>query len=146
MATLTSIPRSVLIYGLLGLIPFLAPPVAGVIFPEARAIAATALGVYAALILSFLGGARWGLAIARPAPKASVVTLAMASSLAAWALLLWPEGWERARLLGLAVALGLHWVWDMRGQGLPVWYPTLRTVLTIGAVIGLIAGAAVLTP
>jgi hypothetical protein len=34
----------------------------------------------------------------------------------------------------------------MRGQGLPVWYPTLRTVLTIGAVIGLIAGAAVLTP
>jgi hypothetical protein len=139
-----AIPPVVLIYGLLGVIPFLAPPVAGVLFPEFRAIAGTVLSLYAALILSFLGGARWGLAVATPAPKPAVVSLAMLPTLAGLALLMLPEPYAQARLLGLALALGLHWLWDIRGRGLPAWYASLRTILTAGAVIGLVAGALLL--
>jgi len=131
-------------YGLLGLIPFLAPPLAGTIFPHLRAIAAFILVLYGALILSFLGGARWGLAVARPSPRASVVTLAMLPTLVGLALLALGDA-RRAQMLGLAAALGLHWLWDLRGEDLPAWYPDLRTLLTAGAAIGLVAGAMLLT-
>ena len=41
----------------------------------------------------------------------------------------------------LAAALVLHYIWDLRSPGLPVWYPRLRLILTAGAVAGLAAGA-----
>ncbi len=138
-------PRPVAIYGLLGLIPFLAPPIAGLVRPDYAGLAAAVLAAYGALILSFLGGARWGIEIARPAPRTTIVSLAMLPSLAGLALLILPAGWRQAQLLGLAAALVLHWLWDLCSRGdLPGWYPGLRTVLTAGAVAGLIAGAIVL--
>ena len=76
------IPGMVLIYGVLGLIPFLAPPLIGLVLPGYRKSAASVLALYGALILSFLGGARWGLAIGRPEPDAGVVTSAMIPTLA----------------------------------------------------------------
>lgn len=138
-----AIPRAVLIYGLLGLIPFLAPPVAGVVWPNLRPVMLTILTLYAALILSFLGGARWGLAVGAPAPDTRTVSLAMLPTLAALALLLAPS--DLLTCLGLAAALLTHWLWDLRGAGLPAWYARLRTILTVGAVAGLLAGAALLT-
>lgn len=137
----TPVPRSVLVYGLLGLIPFLAPPLAGAFIPGAGPVAAPVLSLYGGLILSFLGGARWGMAVTKAEPRAAVITLAMLPSLVALALLLIPPDLRRVQLLGLAAALGLHWLWDLRGEGLPAWYARLRTPLTAGAVIGLFAGA-----
>nr|WP_294519130.1 DUF3429 domain-containing protein [uncultured Rhodopila sp.] len=134
-------PRLVLTYGLLGLIPFFAPPVIGFALPGARVLAGTVLALYAALILSFLGGARWGLAVGRPEPDAGAVSLAMLPSLAGLGLLLAPGG---VRLPLLAAALALHWLWDVRSAGLPAWYPRLRSLLTAGAVLGLLAGAVTL--
>jgi len=136
----------VLVYGLLGLVPFLAPPLVGTLFPDVKDVAATVLALYGGLILSFLGGARWGLAVAHPSPLASVITLSMIPTLAALALLLLPAHTRLAQLLGLAVALVLHWLWDLRGKDLPAWYAGLRTMLTVGAAIGLVAGAILLTP
>nr|WP_294543106.1 DUF3429 domain-containing protein [uncultured Rhodopila sp.] len=135
------IPRVVLAYGLLGLIPFLAPPLIGLVLPGCRAPAATILAFYAALILSFLGGARWGLAVDHPVPDSKIVSRAMLPTVAGLALLLAPD---RVRLPGLAAALALHWLWDIRSAGLPAWYPGLRSVLTAGAVLGLAAGTVLL--
>jgi hypothetical protein len=137
-----SVPRVVLTYGLLGLIPFLVPPLAGLFWPGYRAWAASLLALYGALILSFLGGARWGMAVGEPHPDAKIVSLSMLPTVAGFALLVTPD---LVRLPGLAAALALHWLWDIRSSGLPVWYPTLRSLLTAGAVLGLVAGAVLLT-
>ena len=135
-------PRLVLVYGLLGLIPFLAPPLVGAALPASKDLAATVLALYGALILSFLGGARWGLTVGRAAPDPRVVSLSMLPTLAGLALLLAPN---EVRLPGLAAALALVWFWDVRDPDLPVWYPVLRSLLTAGAVIGLLSGWFVLT-
>lgn len=138
-------PLVVLTYGLLGVVPFLAPPLAGAVFPAVKSVAALVLALYGGLILSFLGGARWGLAIVNPAPSSELVSLAMIPTLVGLALLVLPADDRRIQLLGLAAALAVHWLWDISAGNLPAWYPRLRTILTAGAVTGLVAGAMVLT-
>ena len=135
-------PRVVLIYGLLGVLPFLAPVAAEAVFPGVREAAAAVLALYGALILSFLGGARWGLAVSRPAPSFVVVSLAMLPTLVGLGLLVAAS--RPVQLFGLAVALAVHWVWDVRADDVPAWYPRLRSVLTAGAVAGLVGGGFVL--
>lgn len=137
-------PRVVLVYGLLGLIPFLAPPVLGGLFPDWSALAAHGLALYGGLILSFLGGARWAMAVRQPPVNGLTVSLAMLPTLVALALLLLPAHLRAVQLAGLAGGLLIHGVWDIRSRGLPDWYPRLRLVLTLGAVAGLSAGALVL--
>jgi len=138
------IPPVVLIYGVLGLAPFLAPPLVGVLAPDFSGLAATGLALYGGLILSFLGGARWGMAVIEDRPRGAVVTLAMIPTLVGLALLMLPPSAQTAKLVGLAAALGMHLVWDLCSPGLPSWYPSLRILLTAGAVAGLVAGAALL--
>ena len=138
------IPGSILFYGLLGLVPFLAPPLLGLWVPaHAPFLALVVLG-YAALILSFLGGARWGAEAQRPAPRFGVVTLSMLPTLAGLLLLLAPGLSRPAQLTAMAALLILHFAWDVRSSGLPPWYPRLRALLTFGAVMGLMAMAAMM--
>lgn len=136
-------PLIVLIYGLFGVIPFLAPAISGMIFPETRTIAAHVLILYGGLILSFLGGARWAFANTDQPPNPALISASMAPSLVALGVFILPS--QRIQIWGLAAALGLHWLWDIRSRNLPGWYPTLRTQLTVGAVAGLIAGTITLT-
>ncbi|KPF78846.1 hypothetical protein IP88_03035 [alpha proteobacterium AAP81b] len=135
-------PRIVLVYGVAGLIPFLAPPLATLVVPGATDLVAGLAAAYGALILSFLGGARWGLEIAHARPRPAVIGLAMLPTLGGLALLLLPPDLRPFQLAGLALLLGLHFLWDLSARGLPRWYPRLRTPLTVGAVAGLIAEAA----
>jgi hypothetical protein len=138
------IPTVVLVYGLLGLIPFLAPPLLGLAIPaHAADIGLVALG-YGALILSFLGGARWGLEVARPAPRFGTITLAMLPTLAALTVLIIPGLACPVQLTTMAVLLALHLAWDVRARDLPPWYPRLRALLSVGAVTGLVAMAFVI--
>jgi len=132
-----SIPRSVLVYGLLGLIPFLLPPLIGFATPAHAGILALVALVYGALILSFLGGARWGQEVARPVPRASVVTLAMLPTLAGFALILATNIDRPAQLTAMAALFGMQFFWDAGSQGLPPWYTRLRLLLTAGAIAGL---------
>jgi hypothetical protein len=137
-------PAIVALYGWLGLIPFLAPPLAGWWFPAWAGVAAHLLVCYGALILSFLGGARWGLAVTHSRPDLRVVSLAMLPTLVALALVAMPGmavGW---RMGGLALAFAAHWIWDLTSTGLPSWYPQLRTPLSLGAVTGLFLGVILL--
>ena len=139
------IPPVVLVYGILGLIPFVAPPILALLRPSLSGPAGWILSVYGALILSFLGGARWGQAVRADAPSAWTTTLAMVPTLAGLALLLTPPEAVKLRLLGLAAALILQGIWDRLSLGLPSWYPALRTPLTLVAAGSLSAGAAILT-
>ncbi len=135
------VPTSVAIYGALGLIPFWAPIAIAWARPELTDLMKDALAIYAALILSFLGGARWAFAVARPAPSALTVTLAMLPTLVGFGLLLAPES---AHLPGLAIALAAMGAWDLRPGDPPPWYPRLRIPLTLVAVGGVVLGAVVL--
>ena len=133
-------PRSVQVYGVMGLSGFLGPPVVAFLVPDHRELAMRLLVAYAALILSFLGGARWGVAVARPAPSPLTVSLAMLPTLFALGLMTLPVTLQSWQIGGLILGLTLHWLWDIRSKGLPDWYPGLRTLLSGGAVAGLIAG------
>lgn len=95
----------------------------------------TALIAYGAVILSFLGGTRWGAALASGAPDPTTLILSNLPALAAWAALL-PLDWPSPIRLGLLSAgLALMWLWDRRRP--PAWYPALRTVATLGALLAL---------
>ena len=135
------IPRSVFVYGLLGLVPFLAPPLLTAAVPAHGGFLALVALAYGALILSFLGGARWGLAVATPAPGFWTITLSMLPTVAALALLLSPTLPRPLQLLVMAGMLTLQFVWDALSKGVPGWYPRLRAILTLGAVTGLVAMA-----
>ena len=134
-------PRAVLAYGVLGIIPFWSLPAATMLAPAWAGIYGAAEAVYAALILSFLGGARWGLAVRDASPNPVVVGLAMTPTLAGLAVLVFTHGEMRLQLLALGAALTLSWAWDFSAKDLPPWYGRFRTGLTLGAVGGLCVGA-----
>jgi len=135
------IPRPVLVFGLLGLIPFLAPPAVSLARPEWRTIAYVVQADYAAIILSFLGGVRWAFAVVRPKPGLTVVGQTMAPSLAAFAILLVFNHTPGLTLWMFAGALVAQWLWDVRLADAPGWFARLRTMLTLGAVAGLLVQA-----
>lgn len=96
---------------------------------------------YGAIILSFLGGIRWGTALSTPETSGQGLEfgLSVVSSLAGWASLL------LSPLLGLSLLIAgflLQSLWDVlsveRGR-LPQWFGRLRMVLTVGAVLSLAA-------
>lgn len=139
-----SIPSVCLVYGLLGLIPFLAPPVLALAWPGLSDLAGRGVALYGGLILSFLGGGRWGLALIAPAPDRRVIGLSMLPTLVGLALLLAPASARGLQLCALAAALAADGIWDIRSSAVPDWYPRLRALLTVGAVAGLGLGAIVL--
>lgn len=140
--TSAAAPRVVWFYGLAGLIPFAAGALGGFSDNEVVLIVSRlGLAIYAGLILSFLGGARWGLEIGRASVRPAVIGLAMVPTLLAFGLLAWPHLPSRFQFVGLAAGFALQWLWDLRADGAPSWYPRLRTVLSVGALAALIAGA-----
>jgi hypothetical protein len=100
-----------------------------------RVPAITALVTYSAVILSFLGGIEWGLAIRDESgnefTRVAALGLATVSSLAAWALLWLPNpAWQVGCALGLFVAVWAADQW-MAGRGLlPTWFVDLRTAVS----------------
>ncbi|MFP4137731.1 MAG: DUF3429 domain-containing protein [Halomonas sp.] len=141
-----------LLLGLAGLLPFLASAAAAWLAPIAwQVVAINAFLYYAAVILSFLGGIQWGVAISleaagSPGFRARLV-LSMAPSLIAWpALLLHPFTGAWVLALGFVV-VRLHELGRDSRELLPDWFQSLRNVLTAvvlachGAVIWRLAGS-----
>lgn len=137
-----TIPRAPLILGLAGALPFWAMALA-VLATDSALIAAFAVkgGIaYGAVILSFLGGIRWGEAL-KPYGKrerAFAFTLSVVPSLAGWAALMMPA----IPALSLLVAgFLMQSLWDVTSaqEGrLPAWFGKLRAILTSLAVTALI--------
>lgn len=100
-----------------------------------RVPAITALVTYSAVILSFLAGIEWGLAIrddtGTEATRAIALGLSSVSSLAAWAVLWLPSPtWQVGAALALFVAVWGADQW-MAGRGLlPTWFVDLRTAVS----------------
>ena len=159
----TKVPRVASMLGWAGVVPFalLALSVA-LRQGMAPALALDALFAYAAIILAFMGGVRWGLSTAsRPfavvrrslglamvsAPEnAGVDSAALAISvlpaLAAFGCWFLPRP---TGLFGLMAAFAVLLVYDRsirRATSAPSWYARLRTELT-GAVVVCLAAAAV---
>jgi len=110
-----------------------------------RVPAIAALVTYSAVILSFLGGIEWGLALREEAgnemTRAIALGLSAVPSLAAWAVLWLPSPTYQ---VGTALAIFVFvWAADqwLSSRGLlPAWFVDLRTAIT--AVVALILGIA----
>jgi hypothetical protein len=122
---------------LAGAIPFVAATAALFVSDASsvRVPAVAALVTYAAVILSFLGGVEWGLALRDDAgnetTRAIALVLSTVPSLAAWGVLWLPSPtWQVGA--SLVVLLGV-WAADqwLASRGLlPAWFVDLRTAIT----------------
>lgn len=137
------LPRAALRLGFLGLAPLaisalitLSPHVS-----TAR-LGAIAFSLYAAVLLSFLGGVRCGIEIMRAPnnPNALRLLYSALPGLAGWLLAVFvvfvtPALGASAAFAGLFAMQG---AWDYRSArdaAAPAWYPLLRQVLTGGAML-----------
>ena len=148
MQRLSEAPPLVLILGFGGLLPFLAGAIGVMAGGQAALQAATALPVYAAVILSFLAGGRWAseLVIRSDTPRSGVMLLSILLSLSGWVAVV-IQVWNRPGLpfdLELAgwglLILGfvIQFLWDrtaIRGATFPGWYMPLRFILTAVVVL-----------
>jgi hypothetical protein len=143
------IPLAALLLGAAGMLPFVATAVqvstGWPLSPRMTGPALYNLTIYSGVILSFLGGVQWGLALARqPTGDARDwrrYGVSILPSLAAWAGL-----WFAARngLLLLAasfVAALIYDLWTVRLGEAPRWYGRLRIGLTVVVVAALLAAA-----
>ena len=143
------IPRPALILGVGGLLPFFATALGVWFQPEivnpasgqtVSEFALRALGAYGAVILSFLGGVRWGKLLDDEARlrQWGPLTLSVLPSLIAWgSLLLAPPG----MLLLLMAGFVAQYLLDrlaVKQYELPAWYGRLRLILSSGAVLSLV--------
>lgn len=144
------IPAPVLGLTLSGLLPF----IGGAVFvwmregdPAGQASAQLVLLAYGAVILSFLGGVRWGVEISRgplSPPRWGELVFSVLGALAAWGLVLWPvlQGFSPLLFAAMAGALILHGAWDVAStRELPEGYRRVRWVATGGAALSLLAAA-----
>ena len=140
-----AIPLTPFVLGAAGLIPFFglaALLLAGWSEGLGWTAGATraALLTYGAVIASFLGGIRWGLAVAQPdqAPVRRDYVLSVVPSLLAWGTLALPAAWDMRALGALILALGFV-DQDLAARGLaPAWFGRLRLGLSLGAGLALL--------
>ena len=139
----TSIPGAALLLGLAGLIPFAAGAAAmwallSAITPD-RGL--TLVIAYGAIILSFLGGIRWGTAIGPYDARRQGLELSASvlGSLAGLAAIFIPPVPALTLLIAGFLMQALWDVMSVEGGRLPSWFGKLRMLLTAGAVISLIA-------
>lgn len=139
------IPPLPLGLGLGGLIPFWGLAVARIVGVGHLDpfLISFVLALYAATILAFLGGVRWGLAVASPdqAQVTGAYVVSVLPQLVGWASLALPDPW---RLIVLALMLLVMGPIDSRlvTRGLaPPWFGRLRMILSLGAGAALLLAA-----
>ncbi len=136
------VPETAIWLGVLGLLPFGGTALAAAFLGNQYGVGAmTALVAYGAVILSFLGGIHWGLAIASDPGNGTLprrLVVSVVPSLVAWAGLLLPF---RVGLLVLAVGFAAMLYVDTRATSAgeaPPWYPRLRGPLSAVVLAALI--------
>lgn len=108
-----------------------------------RAQTIALLTSYAAIVLSFLGGIRWGIALSQPGDDVGrVYALAVLPALGGWAAFFVPPPYS---FVLLAVAFAAHGAWDTlsaQASRMPDWFARLRMQLTAGIVVTMIVAFA----
>ncbi|XP_068427405.1 transmembrane protein 69-like [Clinocottus analis] len=142
LRALTQAPTPALYLGFSGLIPFLSAPVLMATTQSFYPELAYAQVVYGALIVSFLGGARWGFAIPAGSPaQPDWMNLgnSVVPSLLAWLALFCRDNIaEGALVVIMGLGLSLHYDLTLL-PGYPSWFKAMRTVLTLVATFSLVA-------
>lgn len=112
----------------------LAPFAAGLLFtlapdlaPLNMVIIERSLVGFGAVILSFLGGVRWGLRLQGGAGDDLTFIMGMLGALGGLIMLLIPYPFA---LIVLAVGFALQGFWDARSGGVPTHYASLRGIMT----------------
>lgn len=125
-----------------GLAPFvLGALLLWLVTPEAHPYVALGLSAYAAVIVSFLGGIHWGVAMRQAQPSPSLFVLGLMPSLPAWVAVMMPPS---AGLVIHGLMLVAGYLVDRRvypAQGLSHWL-TLRFRLSVVAALSCFLGAA----
>ncbi|MEQ9315561.1 MAG: DUF3429 domain-containing protein, partial [Henriciella sp.] len=116
-----------------------------VLEPPTNATAGLWLQTYAAVILSFLGGIRWGMALKDEGAGGGTLALSVLPSLAGWVILpfsiiLMPNP---AWYLALAILFLLQLVWDWSSASVPTWFKPLRMGASVAAIGSLVFAWAV---
>ncbi|MEM7739175.1 MAG: DUF3429 domain-containing protein [Pseudomonadota bacterium] len=140
---LPRVQQAATILGLSGLLPFWALPTAHLFGADLIDPVAQIIALYGAVICSFMGGARWGLAMRTPERGAFAGLLgSVMPPLLAWALVgssVVGAGVLQdplKQLVLIAALLGFQLIEDWRSAGkqlLSTWYLKLRMVLVAGA-------------
>jgi hypothetical protein len=139
-------PTLPFVLGLSGLVPFWALALAKATgWPHALPPNEVAgmLATYGATILSFLGGIRWGVAVATPEQRrvATDYVFGVTPQLFAWGALVLPDPWRFVVLAVGVLALGPI-DRNLVARGLaPDWFGRLRIVLSLGAGAALFVAA-----
>ena len=126
--------------GLAGLIPFLAGAALQWFSPPGwRMLAGSALLTYGAVIVSFLGGIHWGLAMRSGHPPSARLVWGVVPSLLGWLGVLLDSPWGQAVLvLSLLACFSVDRA-SYRDLGLQAWLP-LRALLTTVASLSVAVG------
>lgn len=126
--------------GLAGLLPFLAGAALQWFTPPGwRMLAGSALLTYGAVIVSFLGGIHWGLAMRGAVPQPARLLWGVVPSLLGWLGILLDSPWGHAVLvLSLLTCYGVDRA-SYRALGLAAWLP-LRAALTAVASLSVAIG------
>ncbi len=136
-------PGAARLLGIAGLIPFFGCALAAWFAPEVvqRLRAVDAGFYYAAVILSFLGGIRWGFALGLDTgPRRNwQFVLSVVPSLVGWTALLLPGLSGGTLLTAGFIAMLVGDVSLARAGHLPRWFETLRIYLSIGAILSIVA-------
>lgn len=138
--------KAMTVLGVLGLIPFVAPPLLFLASLLPAGTAWIAQAAYAGAILAFLGGVRAAQAALGARADIATLVIAMAPPIVGFAVAALVSGagspaLVSAGLLGLALALAAQGAWDMTARALPDWYRKLRLPLTVVACGALLVGA-----
>jgi hypothetical protein len=128
--------------GYAGLLPFaIGALLVWAVRPDAHPYVTALLAAYAAVIVSFLGGIHWGLAMRHAVPPHVLLVWGVVPSLVAWVAVVMPA---YAGLVVLGAMLVVCYLVDRRvypAQGVAAWL-TLRFRLTAVAALSCFVGAA----
>lgn len=129
------IPRSALLLGLAGLIPFYVPllPVAHEVLPFEACLA------YGVVIAGFMAGAQWGMGVATDTRRGwAVYGISVLPAL--WAVLAFivPRDQAPEVLMVAFLAILASDYWHVRAGRLPRWYWRLRILLTAALLLALL--------
>jgi hypothetical protein len=134
-----TIPLALWAIALVALSPF---PVTALIYsygPQDRmGPALSSLLEWSAVVLSFLGGVRWGMETREPNPRPMRQVFSAMCAVAGWVILMargrTPDTWVIA---GFMAAFLIQWLFDHQTPDTPSRYPMLSTAVTGGAAVSL---------
>jgi hypothetical protein len=131
------LPRGMLALGWGGVLPFLLAVTAAFALPGWAGFAGAVFVSYGAVILSFLGGARWGRALAGKVGPWRFVEAVLPSLIGFSALVLLHTAWIALLLLAVGFA-----IWLVIDQLDPLWSPAYKRMrLGISVVVLLLHAA-----